>query len=42
MEALVEKYALLQSPTQIVELVEIFRRVTEYEALFWTSALEAN
>lgn len=38
--ALVEKYAQLESPTKILELVEIFRRVTAYEAQFWTSALE--
>lgn len=40
--ALVEKHAADQSPTKIAELVQIFRRVTEYEALFWTSALELD
>lgn len=40
--ALVEKHALLQSPSKITELVEVFRRVTEYEALFWTSAIDAD
>lgn len=39
--ALVEAHAPLQSPSKIVELVEIFRKVTEYEALFWSSALDS-
>lgn len=40
--ALVEKHAMSQSPSKIVELVEIFRRVTEYEALFWSDAMQAS
>ncbi|CCG82862.1 putative Thiamin biosynthesis protein [Taphrina deformans PYCC 5710] len=39
--ALVEKHAKDQSPSRFVELIEIFRRVTEYEALFWTDAMQA-
>lgn len=38
--ALVEKHAIKQSPARIAEFVDIFRRVTEYEALFWTSAMD--
>jgi thiaminase len=40
--ALIEQQVLLQSPSKVIELLEIFRRVTEYEALFWTSALAAG
>lgn len=38
--ALLEAHAFDASPSKIAELVQIFRRVTEYEALFWTDALE--
>lgn len=39
---LIERHAVNQSPSKIEELVEIFRRVTEYEALFWTDAMSAE
>lgn len=38
--ALLEKHARDISPSQVTEFVKIFKRVTEYEALFWTSALD--
>lgn len=39
--AIIEKHAPQQSADRINEFVEIFRRVTEYEAFFWTDALRA-
>lgn len=38
-QALLESHAPFQSPSKIAKLVDIFRNVTKYEALFWTSAL---
>ncbi|ORY81574.1 thiamin biosynthesis protein (Thi-4) [Protomyces lactucae-debilis] len=40
--ALSERHAMQCSPSKVEELVEIFRRVTEYEANFWTSAMESD
>ncbi|BFZ56566.1 trifunctional hydroxymethylpyrimidine kinase/phosphomethylpyrimidine kinase/thiaminase [Savitreella phatthalungensis] len=39
--AIIEQHAPRQSPHRLEEFVEIFRKVTEYEGLFWTSAMEA-
>lgn len=40
--ALLERHARNISHNQVIEFVKIFKRVTEYEALFWTSSLEVS
>lgn len=40
--ALLEKHIYEESPSKVLQLIEIFRRVTEYESLFWSDALKAR